>query len=1582
MKNLSDRINALSPAQRALLEKQLQQKGLRKQQTLSPEDSGRIPARGHGRPSPLSYDQERLWLYAQMEPDKSTYNVYFGFRLFGDLQVSALEASLNTILERQHAWRTTFQMQDGKPVQVVQPEQHMELPIHDLTGLPEADRESAAEQLKSELMQQTFDLEKGPILRTALLRLREQEHVFLLVVHHAVTDRVSFSVFFDELTTLYRGHVTGEAIRLPDLPIQYADYAEHQRSWLQGERRETLVQYWKNHLAGSSLQLDLPTDFPRQADKSDRGAREYFQMPLELLEQVKALARGFGMTPNMVFLAAYQALLHRYTHQSDLIVGTPLTNREEAETERIIGYFLTMIPLHVQITPGLTFRELLIQVREVSLGGYAHRQLPFGMLLDELKPERDPSRNPIIQAVFVYVDVAEEPFELPGLQAVPEKMDGGTSIYDLNLGVIESAGGISLIEYNSDLFTAETIQRMIQQYVQILAAVAADPSLPLAQLPLLTPGDQQLLQDEWANSREYASDGLTLAQKFEAQVEKAPDRAALSFAGTSWTYRELNEQANRLARVLRRQGVGAETLVGLCAERSPRLLVGLLAILKAGGAYVPLDPAYPQERLHDLAQDAGLPLVLTERKWQEMLAPLGVPCLLIEEEHAEESADNLPSLATPDSLAYVIYTSGSTGKPKGVLIPQANVLRLFQAAEEHFAFGADDVWTLFHSFSFDFSVWEIWGALLYGGRLVIVPHEVSRTPQDFYELLGREGVTVLNQTPSAFLQLMQAEETAGVSPALALRYVIFGGEALDVQSLQPWFARHGDQQPQLVNMYGITETTVHVTCRPLQAADAASQSGSVIGKPLPDLQLYLLDEQMQPVPIGVRGELYVGGKGLARGYLNRPELTAERFLPHPLRPDSGERVYRTGDVARRLANGDLEYLGRADNQVKIRGFRIELGEVESALRQVEGVQQAAAAVRDDRNGHRRLIGYAVAEKGTTLTSADLRHALQKKVPENLIPSLFVVLEGALPLTANGKIDRAALPMPEQMPAERAHSVAPAETELEQVLVEIWRDVLQVEQVGVHDNFFELGGDSILSISITARASQKGLRLQPRDLFKYQTIRDLARVVKSLPQIHAEQGVVTGEMPLTPIQNWFLARALPEPHHWNLPLLLETGADMDVELLQEAANHLAAHHDALRLCFYREGTGWRQRIQEPAPAAFHQIELSAVPDAELLAALEAEGTAWQAKLDLTEGPLTHFLYFNCGPSRPGRLWLLMHHLIVDTVSWRLLMEDLETVYGQLASGQPVALPAKTTSFKRWTEHLHETATEPRIQRELPHWQAALLPSVRPLPVDFQGDNTEASIRTISLSLGAEETRALLQDVPKAYHTEINDALLTALAQTVSAWTEERSVLVHLEGHGREPMSEEIDLSRTVGFFTAMFPVRLDLNGVTGIGEELKTIKEQLRAIPNKGIGYGLLREFSTSEASHSLRGLPQPEIIFNYLGRFEQGESSTGRFKMSENPMGPICSPNGSRAHVLQVMIGVANGQMEIVWEYSTQLHRRETIEQLVSQYREHLRALIAHCQNPEARGFTPSDFPAARLNQQNLNKLLNQLGKSKGGPKR
>jgi amino acid adenylation domain-containing protein/FkbH-like protein/non-ribosomal peptide synthase protein (TIGR01720 family) len=1522
----------------------------------------------------LSSAQQRLWFLDQFNPGSTVYNERRAIRLRGALQLDALEGALDDVVSRHESLRTVFPVTDGRAEQSVAASWGESLTIRDLSNLMAAERKSEAARLIAAEVARPFDLAAGPLFRAGLLRLDADDHVLWLVFHHIIADGWSIGILLREIGVFYRARI-GLGGSLPELVIQYLDFTSWQDQRQQDDELEEQRAYWRKRLANPPI-LEMPADHARPSILEYNGSSVPIFIPAELVERLHITGQRQQATLFMTLMAAFHVLLARHSGQDDIVVGFPSANRIQLEVEGLIGFFVNTLALRVDLSGNPSFDDVLQQVRERAIEAYAHQDVPFEQLVEDMVPQRDLARTPIFQAMLALFDDPLEHVDLPGVAVSPLDVPTSTTRFELVLNLEENKAGLrGALEFSTDLFDPETASRMVGHLLTLLEAIASDSSTNVRELPLLTEFEQIEILDNWAGGAASFDVSATLHRRFEAQVARTSDAEAVVFEGAVLSYGELNARANQLAHRLQRLGVGPDVLVGLCTDRSVDLVVGILGILKAGGAYVPLDPAYPPDRLGFLLEDSGVEVIVAQEQQLRALTPHEAEVVRIDTDAsdiARESTENPESRAGPEHLAYIIYTSGSTGKPKGVPISHANVARLFEATDAWYGFGSEDVWTLYHSFAFDFSVWEIWGALLHGGRLVIVPYWVSRSPQAFHDLLREEKVTVLNQTPTAFRQLIQADQASGAHPSeMTLRYVIFGGEALDLQSLRPWFERYGKSGPLLVNMYGITETTVHVTYRPISSEDVESAVGSVVGRPIPDLRVYLLNSAQQPVPIGVPGEICVGGAGVARGYLNRPALTAERFVPNPFRGEAGEKLYRSGDLGRWLPNGDLEYLGRIDHQVKIRGFRIELGEIESAISLHPLVRETVVVAREDSSGDKRLVAYVVADVNRTKIADELKPVLRSKLPEYMVPAHFVLL-ASLPLTPNGKVDRNALPAPEISRGELSKPYAPARTPTEETMVRIWSAVLGIEQVSIDDNFFELGGDSILSIQVIAKCRAAGLHVTPRDLFRAPTIAALGEGIAPASLLETtDDGVPVGPVPLTPIQHWFFEQEIEISDHWNQAFVFQVPPDIDVDRLEEALHEVVLHHDALRLRYRQSGSEWRQEYGlAPTSTPIVRVDISVLPERDRAPALTARASTIQARLSKTEGPLLRAMHFDYGNGEPGRLLLVIHHLAVDGVSWRILIEDLESAYVSLRNGKTVELPPRTSSYKRWSEELAAYAKAEACVRSLDQWRTLSDSHACSLPRDHAGgENLEGTAREVCVSLDAVDTQALLQRVPAVYRTQINDALLTALGQALARWTSRESFLVELEGHGREDLFEGVDLSRTVGWFTTIFPFRLEVAALDP-GEALVATKEQLRQVPDRGLSYGLLRYLGNQECRKVLSAQPQPELIFNYLGQFDHVVAGSSLFRFAPESPGPWHSPCARRRHALEVMTLVRDGRLEARFIFSEALHRAETIEHLANAFVDSLRCLISRCSASESPHFTPSDFAMARVDEAELGRLV------------
>jgi amino acid adenylation domain-containing protein/non-ribosomal peptide synthase protein (TIGR01720 family) len=1514
---------------------------------------------------PLSFSQQRLWFLDQLEPMSNAYNIPAVVRLRGPFTPEVFKQAVEEVMRRHESLRTYFVTEHGRARQEISEVTGLSVPVLDLTSYEAGDREREVRRLATAETRKPFDLTSGPLLRLTVLKLSEAEHVLLLVMHHIVSDGWSMGVLMRELTVLYDAFSRGEKSSLTELSIQYADYAIWQREWLQGEVLEQQMKYWRERLQGAPPVLELPTDHARPAVQTLRGAIAHRRLPAELLQQVNVLSRREGVTLYMSVLAAFVVMLSRYSGQHEIVVGTPIAGRTRQDVEGLIGFFVNTLVLRTSLVEQETVRQLLGRVRETCLGAYTHQDLPFEQLVDELQPERDLSHQPLFQVMYELEGGGDEQgWQMGDLEVEFEGVESEVAKFDLTLRVRQGQTGWELaLEYKEDLFDESTVARMLEHIERVLAGMVSDVKQEVRTLPLLSSEEQQQLLEQW-NATEREFDDVCVHQLFEARAAARGKAIALICEGEQISYEELNSRSNQLAHHLREIGVGPEVIVGLCLDRSIEMVVGMLAVLKAGGAYLPLDPSYPLQRISFMLDDAAPAILLTKDSLLGSLPP-GSACVLRldTDQHLfqNHSTENPESTTEPFNLAYMIYTSGSTGTPKGVQIHHRALANFLDSMKREPGLTADDYLLAVTSLSFDIAALEIFLPLICGARLEIVDREMAAQGDVLKERLIASHATVMQATPATWRLLAGA----GIDGLEQVERWC-GGEALG-RELANYLASDG---AVMWNLYGPTETTIWSGLWRV----APNTLAVLIGKPIANTQFYVLDDYLRLTPAGVPGELYIGGDGVGRGYLDRPDLTSEHFVPDPFSKTQGARMYRTGDIVKWKAGGELEYVERRDDQVKVRGYRIELGEIEALLNQHPAVKVSVAAVKEDDLGNKRLVAYLVEEPGTEVSARELREKIREQLPDYMVPSQLMKIE-ALPLTPNGKIDRKKLPALDGMALVLNEYVAPRSMS-EAMLAEIWQRALGVERVGVNDNFFELGGDSIISIQIIALARERGFQFTPKELFQNQTIATLLEAIGSGAVVEAEQGLITGPVRLTPSQQWLFAQDLNEPEYFNQSLLLEVREQVDAEVLAEALQRVVLHHDALRLRFNRSESGWTQYHADPTERVdFTRVDLSHLPTAERRAAIEAKVAETNSGFDLNGGSLLRVVYFDMGQHEAARLLLVAHHLVIDGLSWRILLADLQQVYRLLTAGEEVQLSLKSTSYQQWSEAIATYAASLAIEEQQAYWLESGREQVQRLPHDFAGqENLVGNTSVLTVSLGQAETETLLHDIPAVYYTQIGEVLLSALAVALKQWSGQRLLLIDMEGHGRDPVSERTDVSRTVGWFTTVYPVFLELpGGESEVVEALKHVKEQMRRIPEQGLGYGLLRYQGSESKQESLRELPQAEVLFNYSGQFDQTFSESGMFVMAQEERGSGRSSRNQRQHLLEITGAVLDGQLQLTWIYNQQIHTEETVERLAADFVAALGKLIEQCQWGELAGFTPSDFPEAELSQQELDELVAEL---------
>uniref|UniRef100_UPI000DDA7C18 non-ribosomal peptide synthase/polyketide synthase n=1 Tax=Streptomyces triticisoli TaxID=2182797 RepID=UPI000DDA7C18 len=1510
-----------------------------------------IPSAPRGKPVPLSSAQRRLWFLDDLTDGGTEYNTGVALRLRGPLDTPALRRALDRLAARHDSLRTAFATVDGRGVQLIAPEAVLPLRTCDVEHLPADRRDDAVEGLLTEELRRPHDLTAGPLTRALLVRRAPGDHVLLLAQHHIVTDGWSVGVLTRDLTALYRAEACGEPDGLTRPGVQYPDFALWERERRTGDADADDLGYWKRHLTGMQ-QLELPTDRPRPAVRTTAGAAHRHHLPKHLVDRLRQLAQGRGTTVFTLFAGAAAVLFSRYSGQRDVAFGTVTNGRGRRELEDVTGFFANTVVLRGEVDDTVTVDRFVESMRATVLDAFAHDGVPFDRVVEELAPPRDPSRTPLVQVLVVQQAAPARPPLAAGVRIEEHPLPRPAARFDLVLEFAPRADGDCelTVEYNTDLYEAATVARVSRQLHRLLEGMADGPHRTLAELPLLSDDERRTLLDSWnppALADDHA-DGATLPALFEAQVARTPDRTAVTCGEGRLDYAGLNRRANRLARLLTAHGAGPESLVALCLPRSADLLPVLWAVLKSGAGYLPVDPGYPAERIRFMLADAAPALVVATRETAHALPDDCEPLLLEDAELSEADADasdltdaDRTRPLAPSHPAYVIYTSGSTGRPKGVVVTHRSVAALAAWTKETFGPRGLAHVVASTSLNFDVSVFELLCPLLAGGSVEVVADLPALADSP-----GPRRAGLLSGVPSVLSRVL------GGDSAVEADTVVLAGEALPARTVRD--IRDAMPSAEVANIYGPTEATVYATA--WFADGTVPDQAPPIGRPVARTRAYVLDRLLRPQPPGVIGELYLGGGGLARGYLRRPGLTAARFVADPFGAP-GDRMYRTGDLVRWSADGRLEYLGRIDQQVKVRGFRIELGEVEEALRRCTGVAEAAATVRDD-DGHRRLAGYVVPAPGARVEPEAVRRELGHTLPDYMVPPAVVVLP-ALPLNPNGKLDRGRLPDP--APTEPAARHVAPRTPTERTLATIWADVLHVERVGADDNFFALGGDSILSIQIVSRARQAGLTITSRDVYRHQTVAALARCADEAgsrrPAAASAPVEATGPAPLTPIQHWLLDSAAERAGHFGQTLSVKLHAGVDARALEDALNDVIVHHDALSSRFLTDEAGVRWLID--VPAARCRLARHTGPDTD---------TPHLGPHDLRHGPLLRAVLHDRGPGRPHALHLAVHHLVVDGVSWRLLLEDLDRAYRARRAGRDgaAALPQKSSPLRHWAERLAAHAAAGGFDDEKAYWTRATEGARAALPSDRTGTNTYASQRSVTVRLGPEDTEVLLRTLPETYRTRANDVLLAALGRVLCGWTGHDRVLVDVEGHGREELFADVDTSRTVGWFTTRHPVALAVPPEAPWDAVLKQVKEQLRAVPRHGLGHGVLTLPGRGAAP-----LPATtaQISFNYLGRFGLSGSSGGLYSGSFRPLELDADPSAPRPHALEV-VGLLDGDsLEFTWFYSDELHRRETVADLAGRFADALAGLARHAARPGAAGRTPSDFPLARLDQTQVDRI-------------
>ena len=1483
---------------------------------------------------PVSSAQKRLYFLYEFDKTSLAYNTPMALVWEGELSLTKLEQAFRNVIARHEGLRTHFELQDGNPVQRIQSKD-----IAQSFSIQQLGYINTSEETVRSFVQ-PFNLNQGPLLRVGIANIAENKHLLLLDMHHIISDGITLNILIREFTAWYQG----VALEAPKL--HYKDYVVWNAEQMQAERAHLQKEFWKDTLSGNLPVVELPYDYSRPAVLDNTGAVSHFHIDRTMLDQLNQLAKTEGTSLYAVLMAAFNIMLSRLSGSEDILIGSPVAGRRHHDLKEIVGLFINTLVFRNQPMATLTAREFIKQVGENSIKALDHQDFLYEDLIDELNITRNTSRNPLFDIMFVLQNMKHEQIELPGVQLQPQPIASMQAKFDLTLMVFENENGLDANwEYATALFKPETINRFTGYFITVLEALIEQVDSPLQALPLLPKGEYEYLVTE-LNSTEEDYDGSVLVhQHIERQAAKTPERIAVKQGDKTLSYRQLNEQANALAHHLIDLGVCTNMMVGICLEKSVETAIATLAVLKAGGAYLPLDSEYPVERLNYMLQDAEASILITTGTLVNLFATMNCEVVDLNQYQATKQIQNPNLPVAPNHLIYSIYTSGSTGKPKGTLVYHKGFLNLMQWYLEAFDFDENNNFLLISSTSFDLTQKNIFAPLMRGGSLCL-PESKYYDPELLSAEIARDRITNINCTPSAFYLLTDGADENRYKQLAPLEYVFLGGEPIHPDRIAHWELNEHNKA-KVVNSYGPTECSDVVA---YHVIDDINKAFVPVGKGICNTELYVLDQNHNLLPFGMEGELYIGGAGVGAGYKGKPELTAQKFIDNPF---GDGKIYGTGDLVKWLddgnGGGDIGFVGRIDHQVKIRGYRIELGEIDQQLGKHPNINESLV-VALEANGTKYLCGYYTADKA--LPEAELRNKLIAHLPEYMVPSHFVYLE-AFPLTPNGKIDRHSLPKPAQQVQEiTAEFVAPDIPEA-QALVEVMEVVLAKAPIGLQDHFFSIGGDSIKSIQIVSKLKAKGYQIAVKDIFQHPVLGDMANYIQSGGQ-EIDQSVVTGNVGLTPIQQWFFDENNNDEHHFNQSVFLKSETPIDKVQLEQALYRIMEHHDQLRAQFKQIDARVVQDITLEIPV-ITVVEEDLRDKGDDIHIISSYTKALQQSFVLEEGPLLKAGLFHT--SEGSHLLLVAHHLIIDGVSWRILLEDLLL----LLQDAKTDLPMKSHAFQYWSKKLKDYNATVLETEEVGYWNEVVqqVEALSALPQDFENeDNLMKDVEKMSVTLEVNETTALLGPVNKAYNTTINDVLLTGLGRAIKNVFKTSEIGIRLEGHGREEIESGIDVSRTIGWFTTIYPVVLDVSN-DDLGVQIKTNKEVLHHVPHNGIGFG------------ALNATVNAPILFNYLGQFDMASEVAG-MELSQYDAGKSISPNRKRDCQLEVVAAVKNGQLNLQIEYNTKQYKEDTILALLTQYEEALLAIKSACEKVEEPEFTPSDFIYKGLTQVQLDTLLGQ----------
>ena len=1497
---------------------------------------------------PLTHPQKRVWYTEQITPGTGMFNIGGICRIKGEIDPDIMEKAVLMMMNRNHSMRLKVINLNGEPKQYVRDIEEFSLPYIDFSD--NADPTDAAYQWMEKETKVPF--ENGENFKTVLIKVAQDDYYYYQKCHHIISDGWSYALLKEQLEDCYNRCAAGE----PDseeLPPSYLQVIDDEEEYKESKKFKRNRKFWMEKFDDIKEAVNLS---PKVVSSNEsKGRRHTLIVDSKTNERLNNFINENRSSVYSFFMAVLYTYIYRFTGERDITIGTPVLNRSGARQKNTFGMFVSTMPFRTSVDENLTFLEFLKMIMKEQRRYYRNQRYPMDLLVKDLDLAQQ-GNNKLFEISLSYQNSTYEQ-SFAGHDMELAWTFNGYEENSLTIHINDRMGRGELdidFDYALDAFDHEHIEKMSEHFINITNLVLDDPQLKLFEIDYMAEDELDKIIYQWNQTQVDYPEDKCIYQLFEEQVERTPDRCAVSYQGQELTYRQLNNLSNQLAGILRDKGIKPDQLVGLMVERSLEAVVGIYGVLKSGGAYLPIDSNNPEERCRFMLEDTQCKILLIQSKLRDKI-PGDYQGEIIELEslmgNAQQETANLTPLSSPENMSYIIYTSGSTGKPKGVMVEHGGLTNYIWWAKEYYCSDSEANFPLYSSLSFDLTVTSIFVPLVSGGSISVMPEEKGNL---ISKVVDEDGLRVVKLTP-AHLSLIKDKDNSRSS----VDQMILGGEDLKaglareaVESFQGKLTIH--------NEYGPTETVVGCIVHQFDLDE--EYSSVLIGKPIQNTQIYILDERKQPVPVGAVGEIYISGAGVARGYLNRPQLSKDRFVDNPFL--EGEGMYKSGDLARYLPDGKIQYLGRVDNQVKVNGFRIEIGEIESALLKHPAIDDGVVAIKLDHNDKKYLVGYFISDE--KLTTGDIRAHLLELLPEYMVPTRYVSID-EIPLTTNGKVDRTKLPEPDSE-IDTGVDYVPPETEKEIIITQIWSDVLGLDKVGIFDNFFELGGDSIKAIQISTRLKEKGLNCQVQDIFNHKTINQVAlHTTTDVEEIKAIQGIVEGQVSLTPVMNWFFDHQFENADYWNQSVLLEIKDDVEIPLLERTFGEIIQHHDALRLNYdpHKEQLYYQNRYLE-GNFELPIYDLTEMNPSEQLEELKKESQKLKAGFNIEDSLLIKAAIFELGQAG-RRLLITAHHLVVDGFSWRIILEDLASGYLQFKETNSLSYGAKTTSVMEWAEELGEYSKSKESEEEIPYWESTL-EAIQPIPTDYEGEDfgTIGKSESCQASFEEDETQFLLKKANETYNTRIDELLLVGLAKTISEWLDREQIFLQLEGHGREEIVPDLDLSRTVGWFTSIYPVKLDLTGRDKLSDKIIGVKEQLRKVPEKGIGYGILKYMANYDFSVDEK---ETGILFNYLGQFDQ-DLDVEVFDVAEEETGPEVGRANQRTNLLEIIGMVVGGKLDIEIQYSTQRFKKETISNLLSGYMDNMRRIMEHVDDESNFTFTPSDFDTVELSEDDLSQLF------------